>query len=64
MIRRLPIPKHWTLPLGAAAVALALFAAPVAAAQECKIKCEKCVCNLTTGICECTNCTLEGCTPQ
>jgi hypothetical protein len=44
--------------------ALAIAAAPVFAAQECTIKCEKCTCNLNTGQCECTNCTITGCTPK
>jgi len=28
-------------------------------ATQRAIHCEKCVCNLQTGICDCTNCTIE-----
>ena len=52
------------LAYGIAAVSgiLALGVAPVAAAEEeCQIKCERCSCNLNTGTCDCTNCTITGC---
>lgn len=35
-----------------------------AAAQggnTCKIECERCRCDLTTGMCDCTKCVLIGC---
>jgi hypothetical protein len=37
------------------------FVRPAAAMEEeakPTIKCEKCTCNLGTGICDCTNCTI------
>lgn len=42
-------------------VALFGSVAPAAAEEECVIECEKCTCNLKTGICECTNCKITGC---
>ena len=35
---------------------------PAQADDGCEIKCEKCNCNLNTGQCSCTNCTITGCT--
>jgi hypothetical protein len=29
-----------------------------AAAAQATIRCEKCTCNMNTGICECTDCTI------
>jgi hypothetical protein len=46
--------------------AIALVVTPkIAFASEpstCTIKCETCSCNINTGVCECKNCTLTGCT--
>jgi hypothetical protein len=44
----------------------ALFGSPSSALaeEECVIECEKCTCNLKTGVCDCTNCKLTGCKPQ
>lgn len=53
---------HRLLLAGALALAALALTHQPASAQQCVIKCEKCVCNLRTGVCECTNCTLQGCT--
>lgn len=42
---------------------MALFGHPSTASAECTIECESCTCNLKTGVCDCTNCTLKGCKP-
>jgi hypothetical protein len=39
----------------------ALLVTPDVAAAECKITCEKCKVNLSTGQAECENCTITGC---
>jgi hypothetical protein len=31
------------------------------AGNTCKIECERCTCNMNTGICDCTKCVLIGC---
>jgi len=49
-------------PMVVAIALLALTAPALMATTDCTIKCEKCTCNMNTGICECTNCTLTGCT--
>ena len=48
------------------AALLALGASPSAVraeaeAEDCVIKCEKCSCNIRTGVCDCTGCTITGC---
>lgn len=51
-----------TLIIGVAALTITPTA--VRAAEECTIKCDKCICNIKTGICDCTGCTLTGCKVQ
>ena len=49
-----------------AVAAIAFVATPktaLASMAACIIKCESCSCNLSTGMCDCKNCTLTGCTP-
>lgn len=45
--------------LGLVLAGLALAGAPAILSAQGTIKCEKCTCNLNTGICDCTNCTLD-----
>lgn len=50
--------------LSIAVAGLALIATPMSARADdsgCTIKCETCTCNLSTGVCDCKNCTLVGC---
>lgn len=49
--------------LAAGGLAIAASPSVARANEECTIKCEKCTCNLNTGICDCTNCTTSGCKP-
>jgi len=30
--------------------------------EGCQIRCATCKCNTNTGICDCTDCTISGCT--
>lgn len=49
--------------LGLLLAGLALASAPAILHAQGTIKCEKCTCNVNTGMCECTNCTLDPVNP-